>query len=35
MSKVGRIDKAFWTTGDALASERVDHAVVICNRLEV
>ena len=35
MSKVRRIDMACWTTGDALASERVDHAVVICNRLEV
>ena len=31
MSKVRRIDKAYRTTGDALASERVDHALVICN----
>ena len=35
MSKVRRIDKAYWTTGDALASERVDHALVICTRLGV
>jgi hypothetical protein len=35
MSKVRQIDKAYWTTGDALASERVDHTLVICNGMEV
>jgi hypothetical protein len=35
MSKVRRIDKAYRTTGDALAPERMDHPLVICNRLEV
>jgi hypothetical protein len=33
MSKLRRIDMAYWTTGDALASERVDHTLDICNRL--
>ena len=33
MSMVRRIDKVDWTTSDALASERVDHALVIRNRL--
>jgi hypothetical protein len=35
MSKVRRIDKAYRTPGDAPACERVDHALVICNRLGV
>jgi len=35
LSKVRQIDKAYWTKGDALASERVEHGLVIRNRLEV
>jgi hypothetical protein len=36
MSKVRQTDKAYRrTTGDALASERVDRALVICTRLGV
>jgi hypothetical protein len=29
------IDKAYWTSGDALAAERVDDTLLICERLGV